>query len=285
MDILDIIIDALLDSVKMLPFLYLAFVLMESLEHHAGDKFAAALEKAGHSNTGGAVIGSALGCVPQCGFSIAASNLYSSGVIGAGTLMAVFISTSDEAIPIMLAHPEMISSMWKLIAAKVIIAVIAGAVFGLIIKLLTRNDDNTHFEEICTDCGCEGHSVWFSSLKHTLSIFLFILIVNLIMGLALGIAGEENVSAFLDSMGIFQPFAASLVGLIPNCAASVIITELYAGGNIAFGTAVGGLCTGAGMGLAVLFRTNKKMKENVIFLIYLYLTGVLSGILLNAFIG
>lgn len=283
MDIMDIILDAVIDSVKMLPFLYVAFLLMEFLEHRAGDKLAGALERAGHSNLGGSAVGAALGCVPQCGFSIAASNLYSSGVIGAGTLMAVFISTSDEAVPILLAHPEMISSMWKLIAAKVIIAIIAGCLFGFVIKLFSKNDDDTHFEEICVNCGCENHGIWFSSLKHTVSIFLFILIVNLVLGFVLGFAGEENVSAFLQGMGIFQPFVAALVGLIPNCAASVIITELYAGGNIAFGTAVGGLCTGAGMGLAVLFRTNKKMKENVVFLVYLYLIGVLAGILLNVF--
>ena len=125
--ILDIILDALLDSAKMLPFLYLTFLLMEFIEHHAADKLALALEKAGHSNIGGAAVGAALGCVPQCGFSIAASNLFSSRIIGAGTLMAVFISTSDEAIPILLAHPDQISSLWKLIAAKFIIAIIAGA--------------------------------------------------------------------------------------------------------------------------------------------------------------
>ena len=137
--ILDIILDALLDSAKMLPFLYLTFLqesrggrtytglLMEFIKHHPADKLALALEKAGHSNIGGAAVGAALGCVPQCGFSIAASNLFSSRIIGAGTLMAVFISTSDEAIPILLAHPDQISSLWKLIAAKFIIAIIAGA--------------------------------------------------------------------------------------------------------------------------------------------------------------
>lgn len=283
MNFLDIILDAVIDAVKMLPFLYAAFLLMEFIEHHAADKLSKALEKAGHSNIGGSAAGSVLGCVPQCGFSIAASNLYSSRIIGAGTLMAVYISTSDEAIPVLLAHPEMIGSLWKLIAAKIIIAVIAGAAFGILMRVLIKNDETAHFEDICTDCGCGNHSIWFSAMKHSLEIFIFILLVNLVMGFILGIAGEENVSAFLNGMGIFQPFAASLVGLIPNCASSVIITELYANGSIPFGTAVGGLCTGAGMGLAVLFRTNKNIKENVCFLVYLYAVGVLSGILLNLF--
>lgn len=281
--ILDIILDALLDSAKMLPFLYLTFLLMEFIEHHAADKLALTLEKAGHSNIGGAAVGAALGCVPQCGFSIAASNLFSSRIIGAGTLMAVFISTSDEAIPILLAHPDQISSLWKLIAAKFIIAIIAGALFGILIKLFVKEPDDAEFDQICTTCGCDNHSIWLSAFHHTLEIFVFILIVNLIMNSIMEFAGQDNVSAFLNGIGFLQPFASALVGLIPNCAASVIITELYASGSISFGTAVGGLCTGAGVGLAVLFRTNKNLKENIIFLVYLYFIGVLSGSVLNLF--
>lgn len=281
MDLWDIFLDAVIDSVKMLPFLYAAFLLMEFIEHRAGSKLSEALEKAGRSGLGGAAAGAALGCIPQCGFSAAASNLYAGRIIGAGTLMAVYISTSDEAVPVLLAHPEMIGSLWKLLAAKIVIAVIGGVLFGSVMKLFFKKEEDVSFEEICTSCGCGDHSIWFSSLKHTLNIFAFVFLVNLIMGMILGVAGEENVSAFLDRMGAFQPFAASLVGLIPNCASSVIITELYAGGNIPFGTAVGGLCTGAGVGLAVMFRANKNMKENFLILAYLYAVGALSGTLLN----
>ena len=280
--ILDIVLDALIDSVKMLPFLYAAFLLMEFIEHHAGEKLSLALEKAGHSKLGGAAVGAALGCVPQCGFSIAASNLYASRIIGAGTLMAVYISTSDEAIPVLLAHPDQFDALWKLIAAKLVIAVIGGIIFAGISKALLSNDEEADFEDVCTDCGCENHSIWFSSLKHTVSICIFILIVNLILGLVIGFAGQDNVSDFLNNMGIWQPFAAALVGMIPNCAASVIITELYASGSIPFGTAVGGLCTGAGMGLAVLFKANHKIKDNLVFVLFLYIIGVVSGIVLNA---
>ena len=280
--ILDVVLDALIDSVKTLPFLYAAFLLMEFIEHHAAGKLSRALEKAGHSRLGGAAVGAALGCVPQCGFSAAASNLYASRIIGAGTLMAVYISTSDEAIPVLLAHPDQIGSLWKLIAAKLIIAIIGGVLFSFIAGFMLSKDDEANFEEMCSGCGCEDHSIWFSAFKHTLSIFLFILIVNLVLGLVIGFAGEENVSNFLNNMGVWQPFAAALVGMIPNCAASVIITELSATGSIPFGTAVGGLCTGAGMGLAVLFRANKKLKDNLIFVLFLYIIGVLSGILINA---
>lgn len=283
MIILDIIIDALLDSIKMLPFLYCAFLLMEFIEHHTEEKLAMTLEKAGRSTLGGPAVGAALGCIPQCGFSIAASNLYASGIISAGTLMAVFISTSDEAIPVLLAHPEQASVLWKLILIKVIIAVIAGALFGILMKLVFKDKNDSHFEDICVDCGCENHSIWFSSFKHSLRIFIFVLIVNLIMGAVMTFAGEEAVSEALKGMGIFQPFAAALVGLIPNCASSVILTELYAVGGISFGTCAGGLCAGAGMGLAVLFRADKDIRKNLFFLGYLYAVGVISGIVINLF--
>ncbi len=281
MNFWEIIIDALMDSVKMLPFLYAAFLLMEYIEHKAGDKLAAALEKAGHSAFAGSGLGAALGCIPQCGFSIAAANLYSSRIIGAGALMAVFISTSDEAVPVLLAHPDMAGRLWGLIAVKIIIAIIMGSLFGVIMKKLFKDDDDPCFEEICTECGCGEHGIWFSSLKHTVKIFLFILLVNLILGFVLGIAGEERLKIFLEGLGIFQPFAAALVGLIPNCASSVVLTELYASGAISFGTAAGGLCSGAGMGLAVLFKANKNLKENSAFLLYLLLTGGLAGMILN----
>lgn len=281
MDFREIIIDALIDSVKMLPFLYAAFLLMEYIEHKAGDKLAMALEKAGHSSLGGAGLGAALGCIPQCGFSIAAANLYSSRIIGAGTLMAVFIATSDEAVPVLLAHPDMAGRIWALLGVKVVIAVVMGCLFGIIIKKIFKDDEDVCFEEICTDCGCGEHGIWFSALTHTVKTILFILLVNLGLGLVLGIAGEDRLSAFLNGLGIYQPFAAALVGLIPNCASSVVLTELYAGGTISFGTAAGGLCAGAGMGIAMLFKANKNMKENLAFLIFLFLTGSVSGMVIN----
>lgn len=284
-DILDVLLDALIDSAKMLPFLFLAFLLMEFIEHRAGDKLVSFLKKNGGGRVGSAALGAVIGCVPQCGFSVAASNLYAGRVISVGTLIAVFISTSDEAIPILLAHPDRISAIWKLIAAKIIIAAAAGIIADIIVKIFKLERDSESIEDMCeeTGCGCGSHGIWYSSLKHTVNIFIFILIVNLVLGFVMALVGEEAVESFLGGMGIFQPIVTGFVGMIPNCAASVLVTELYAEGAISFGSAIAGLCTGAGVGLAVLFRANKNVCENLIITGVVYAVGVLSGMILNLF--
>ena len=284
-DIWEVLLDALIDSAKMLPFLFLAFLLMEFIEHRAGEKLVNFLQKNGGGRVGSAAVGAVVGCVPQCGFSVAASNLYAGGVISVGTLIAVFISTSDEAIPILLAHPERAYVIWKLIAAKIIIAAAAGIIADIIVKIFKLERDGEAIEDICSEsgCGCGSHGIWYSSLKHTVNIFVFILIVNLILGFVMAFVGAEAVEDFLGSMGIFQPIVTGLVGMIPNCAASVLVTELYAEGAIPFGSAMAGLCTGAGVGLAVLFRANKNLRENLIIMGIVYTVGVLSGIILNFF--
>lgn len=284
-DILYVLLDALIDSAKMLPFLFLAFLLMEFIEHHAGDKLVSFLRKNGGGRVGGAAVGAVIGCVPQCGFSVAASNLYAGRVISVGTLIAVFISTSDEAIPILLAHPDRVSAIWQLIAAKIIIAAAAGIIADIIVKIFKLERDGEAFEDICSEsgCGCGSHGIWYSSLKHTVNIFIFILIVNLVLGFVMAFVGEEAVESFLGGMGIFQPIVTGLVGMIPNCAASVLVTELYAEGAISFGSAIAGLCTGAGVGLAVLFKANRNLRENLIITGIVYAVGVLSGTVLNLF--
>lgn len=281
-NIWDVLLDALIDSAKMLPFLFLAFLLMEFIEHRAGDKLVTFLRKSGGGRAGGAALGAVAGCVPQCGFSVAAANLYAGRVITMGTLISVFISTSDEAIPILLAHPERIGAIWRLIAAKIIIAAAAGIITDIVIKALRLEKDSEGIEDICTEsgCGCGSHGIWYSSLKHTVNIFAFILIVNIVFGMIMAFAGENTVKNFLGGMGIFQPVLSGIIGMIPNCAASVLITELYAEGAIAFGSAVSGLCAGAGMGLAVLFRTNKNIRENLVITGMIYAVGVLSGMVL-----
>ncbi|MCM1329904.1 MAG: arsenic efflux protein [Ruminococcus sp.] len=281
----DVLLDALADSAKMLPFLFLAFLLMEFIEHRAGEKLTAFLRKNGGGRVGGAALGAVLGCVPQCGFSVAASNLYAGRVITVGTLIAVFLSTSDEAVPVLLAHPDQVGMIWKLIAAKIIIAAAVGIIADIIVKIFKLQRDDETIEDICTEsgCGCGSHGIWYSSLKHTVNIFIFILIVNLILGTVMALVGEETVETFLGKMGIFQPILAGILGMIPNCAASVLITELYAEGAITFGSAVAGLCTGAGVGLAVLFRANKNLRENLIITAVVFAAGVLSGTVLNLF--
>lgn len=284
-DFLDTALHALIDSAKMLPFLFIAFFLMEFLEHKAGDKLVDFLRKSGGGRTGSAAVGALLGCVPQCGFSVVASNFYAGRIITAGTLIAVFLSTSDEAVPILLAHPDKAGMIWKLLVTKVIIAAVAGIAVDLVMKLLKIKTEDEHIGDLCDEagCGCGSHGIWYSALKHTIGIAIFIIIVNLILSTVMGLVGEENVKHFLENMGIFQPVVAGFVGMIPNCAASVLITELYAEGAINFGTAIAGLCTGAGIGLAVLFRANKNIKENFVITCVVYAVGVLSGIVINLF--
>lgn len=281
----DVLLDALIDSAKMLPFLFLAFLLMEFIEHRAGDKMVSFLRKNGGGRVGSAALGAVIGCVPQCGFSVAASNLYAGRVISVGTLIAVFLSTSDEAVPVLLAHPDRAAVIWQLLAVKIVIAAAVGIIADIVVRIFKLERDGESIEDMCeeTGCGCGSHGIWYSSFKHSVNIFIFILIVNLILGFVMAFVGEETVENFLGGMGIFQPIVTGLVGMIPNCAASVLVTELYAEGAISFGSAVAGLCTGAGVGLAVLFRANKNVRENLVITGTVYAAGVLSGILLNLF--
>ena len=282
--IIHYIIHAVEDTAKMIPLLFLAFLLMEFIEHKASDKLAGVLKKTGGGRVGGAFLGAAIGCIPQCGFSVAAANLYSGRFITMGTLAAVFLSTSDEAIPVLMAHPDKIGMIWKLIAAKVIIAVVSGIVIDAVIHALKlQGEENPDYEELCSECGCGSHGIWYSALKHTVKIIIFILVVNVVMGIIMGVAGEDAIAHFLEKLGFFQPFLSAMAGLIPNCASSVLITELYAEGAMPFGSAVAGLATGAGLGFAVLFRSNKNMKENFALLGVIYAIGVVSGMIINLF--
>ena len=274
-----IVIHALKDTLVILPFLFAVYLLVEYLEHKASSKLANSLTKLGPF---GAVGGAVLGCVPQCGFSVMAANLFSGRLISMGTLIAVFISTSDEAIPIMVSNPEKIGDLWKLIVCKVVIAVVVGIAVDLIGKAFFKKQDSVKpFEQLCTDCGCHHHSIWRAALKHSVSIIIFIFIVNLLLGGAIEFIGEDNIKVVLMTDSFFQPFIAAIIGFIPNCAASVILTELYIEGVLSFGSIIAGLCTGAGVGLLVLFKTNKKMKQNIAIVGILYVSAVVSGILIN----
>lgn len=280
--VLDILLDAVLDALKMLPFLFGAYLLLEFLEHKASDRLAHSLQKLGPF---GPVGGAILGCVPQCGFSVAASNLYAGRLITLGTLMAVYLSTSDEAMPILLAHPDKLHVLWKLLLVKVIIAAVAGILIDAALRLRRKKKTAEEpFHEICAHCGCEEHGVFRSALTHTINIFIFILIINLIMTSLMTFIGEETVSAFLKSIAHFQPAIAGLIGLIPNCAASVVLTELYVDGGLTFGSMIAGLSTGAGMGVVILFRANKHLKQNLCILGLLYAIGVVCGMAID-FIG
>lgn len=281
--ILDALLDALIDGVKMLPFLYLAYLLIEWLERHHGERIENALAGGGQW---GFLPGALLGCVPQCGFSAVASNLYASRVITPGTLLAVFIATSDEAIPLLAAEPSQWSSLVLLIVCKVIFAIAGGALLDMPLRRILPRSLYGGYAGSADDVDCheehEEHSgIFLAALRHTLEIFAFILVFSFLIGLVFESVGEDVLVSALGSMGIFQPMLTALVGLIPNCAASVLLAQLYVQGAIGFGSLFAGLTAGAGVGLAVLWRVNPSWKQNVFITGLLWAVGAAAGMLLQ----
>ncbi len=277
---LDVLLDALLDTLKCLPFLFGAYLLIEFLEHKTEGKLT---EKLRHMGPLGPLMGALLGAVPQCGFSVTAANLYAGRLITLGTLVAVFLSTSDEAVLILLAEPTAIGKILPLLLTKVIWAFAVGCATDLVIRAIRKRkpaEEEAPFEELCKDCHCDEHPVVVSALIHTGKISLFLLCVNLVLGTVFHFLDAETVGRFLLAGSFFQPFLTALIGFVPNCAASVLLTQLYLKGTLSFGSVIAGLSTGAGLGMAVLFRTNK-MKENLHILALLYLAAVAAGLILN----
>ncbi len=277
---LDIILDALLDSLKMLPFLFGAYFLMEWLEHSSGERMEKTLAGARRL---GPVTGALLGCIPQCGFSVAAANLYAGRVITLGTLAAVFLSTSDEAVPLLLGAPEQAGVLLPLLGFKVALGALAGMVIDWALRGRPAPKEGIH--DLCENCGCEEGNVLSSALRHTGSIFLFILAVNLLLGWGVTVLGEERLSALLLSQSLLQPLAAALLGLIPNCAASVLLTRLYLAGTVSFGSLAAGLSAASGVGLMVLFRANPRPRENLAITALIWAIGAGAGVLLQLFLG
>lgn len=277
---MDFIMDALIDSIKLLPYLFVTFVVLELMEHKMSHKSEEVLK---NNKKYGPILGGILGALPQCGFSVVASNLFSGRVITIGTLVAVYLSTSDEMLPIMISNKTDINVLLGIILFKIIIGIIVGVIVDLIIK---SNDKEKHIHEMCVEehCSCDDHGILLSSIIHTLKIGFFILIANLLINLIIFKVGEDNLSNLMINKNIFTYFIASLVGLIPNCASSVIITELFLSKIITLGTLMSGLLTGSGLGILLLFKTNKNLKENISILSIVYFTGVIIGILVDLFI-
>lgn len=291
LEILDLLLDSIVDSVKLLPFLFITYLIMEYIEHKTNEKSKNLIKESGKL---GPLFGGILGIFPQCGFSAAAANLYAGKIITTGTLIAIFLSTSDEMLPILISEAAPISLIIKVLTIKLIIGVIAGFVIDLIGQVIKdknkKIDKKEEIEEeighICEHehCHCEKEGIFKSSLKHTINIFIFVLIISFIINMIIFFIGEENISNLILNVPVIGPIIAGIVGFIPNCAGSVILTQLYLENVITLGSMIGGLLVGSGIGILVLFKVNKNNKENLKIAGMLYLIGIVSGIIIDLII-
>lgn len=313
----DVLTESVIDTLKLIPFLFLTYLAMEALEHSASHHVRAAVEKSGKA---GPVVGSILGALPQCGFSAMAATLYAGRVVTAGTLVAVILSTSDEMIPVFVAHQESPTRLFGILALKVIVGIIAGLLVDVALRMLHRTGDgHAHIHELCerAHCHCEdaedengsaesearaatagehddvarrahdhhGHGLWpivRSALVHTVQVTVFIFLVTFFFGLLIEGVGEDAIGELLADHPVRATFIAALVGLIPNCGASVALTELFLDGTLAAGPMIAGLLVSGGVGLLVLWRTNADLRQNAAVTGVVYAVGVAIGLLVGA---
>lgn len=276
----EILFDTLFDSVKILPFLFLTYLVMELLEHKTGGKSKDQIRRARWS---GPIWGGLLGVIPQCGFSTAASSLYAGRVITVGTLLAVYFSTSDEMLPIMISQAVPVPVMIKILGTKAIIAIISGMVVEVVYtRVLKKQEKEMDIHVVCEEehCKCEDGIVK-SAAKHTIKIFFYLLLISFVLNVIVGIIGEDTLAQFFVGTPVIGELIAALVGLIPNCASSVVITELYLDGIIGAGEMMSGLLVNAGVGLLVLFRLNRNGKQNAGIIATLYGLGVFWGVIID----
>ncbi len=269
-----------LETLKILPFLFVMYLFLEWMEHRAGEKSEKMVSRTGRA---GPLFGGLLGLLPQCGFSTAAAGLYSGGIITVGTLLAVFLATSDEMIAVMFSGGIKVSLILTVLAYKLIVAIIAGFAVDCFWK---KKDKKNEFENHCHEegCHCDDHGIFLSALFHSVKIFVFILVVSIAIHTSVELLGEERLARLFSDVPVVSNLLAAIIGLIPNCAASVVITELYVSGVISLGAMLSGLLVGAGAGLLVLLRVNTSTRENLRFTALLFATGTLGGIIAD-FIG
>ena len=274
----DIILDTLLDTIKILPFLFITFLIMEYIEHKFSNK---SKKKISKTEKFGPVIGSLLGSVPQCGFSVMATNLYVTRIITLGTLISIYLSTSDEMLPILISQKADIKIILELLLTQIVI----GMIFGILIDFILgkKNKKETpKIKDFCDEHHCDcSHGILKSSIKHTINITTFLLIITFLLNAGFYYLGKDEISKIFLKDSLFSPFISSLIGLIPNCGASVILTELYLEGVVSFASCISGLLTSSGVALLVLFKVNDNKKENIKILTLLYLIGIISGILIE----
>ncbi len=273
----DVLLDGALDTLKLVPFLFLTYLLMEFIEHRASDKAERFMRRAGSFAP---LLGGALGAVPQCGFSAAAANLYAGRVISIGTLVAVFLSTSDEMLPILISGRLSAGAIALILGYKAAVGILIGFGVDFFLRLTCRSRREINIDEICDNdnCHCEK-GIIYSAVHHTLTISLFVLLVTVLINTLIFIVGLDNLGSVMYDRPFISHAITAVFGLIPNCAASVVLSKLFADGLITAGTMMSGLFSGAGVGVLVLFRVNRHWKENLAVLGVLIGTGFLFGLL------
>lgn len=271
------------DTLYLIPFLFVTYLVMEWLEHKTGGKAQAAVQRAGAA---GPIVGAVVGVVPQCGFSAVAATLWAGRVITLGTLFAVFLSTSDEMLPIFIAEQVPPIVILKILGAKIVVGMVMGFVVDAGMRLARRIDAPLHIHDLCERDHCHCHDgeggILKSALKHTLQVTVFIFVITIVLNGVLEVVGEDALGEFLSANPVLSVFGSALVGLVPNCAASVVIAQLYVSGVLGSGAMLAGLLVSAGVGLLVLVRTNRHWKQNVAIIVGLYAMGVFWGLIANA---
>lgn len=274
----EVILEAVIDTLKLVPFLFVAFLIIELIEHKMSEKTKKIITK---SDKFGPVIGSILGIIPQCGFSSLATNLYVTRIISLGTLISIYLSTSDEMLPLLLSENVAMDIIMTILLIKVFV----GMLSGFLIDFFLRKKEKTNINyDICEDehCDCK-HGIFSSSIKHTLNILIFILLCNLIINILFEYLGHDYLSNLFMKDSLFSPFVTSLIGLIPNCGASVVLTQLFINNAINMSALISGLLTGSGVATLVLLKENKNKKESLFIILLIYLIGVISGISIEIF--
>ena len=280
---IDSLFDTIKDTAALIPFLFITYLAMEWLESKTEEQSVALLSRIGNS---GPVIGAAAGVIPQCGFSAAAASLYSGGVISVGTVIAVFLSTSDEMVPIFLSSAVSPGAIVKILCIKFIIAMITGLSVDIAVRIVNYTfKTHKHIHDLCEqdECGCEDEEggIVHSALVHTVKITAFIFLISLVISLLVGFIGEDTLASVMTGIPVLGVFISGLIGLIPNCAASVVIAQLYLEGLLTTGQMMAGLLVGAGVGILVLIRTNRHQAENLRVIAALYGSGVAWGLLID----
>ena len=304
--LIDATLDALKDTLYLLPFLFLTYVVMEWLETKTESFSRQRIETAGKL---GPAVGSLCGLVPQCGFSATAATLYAGRVITRGTLIAVFLATSDEMLPIFIAKAVPIDQILGLLGVKFAIGVVAGYAIDAFLTLTNRKSKQNRISQLCAEAHCDcsaqddhhhdfdgqcNHDnirgsgavrILRSALVHTLQVILFVFAITLLLSLAISIIGEDSLSSIFKQNEWQSVIVSAIFGLIPNCAASVAIADLWADGVLGYGAMLSGLLTSAGVGILVLLRTNKEPKRNAVILLTLVLISIACGYIATIFVG